>query len=62
MKLKLGELNAVTLCQYTSFAEVVNQAFGEGGGGTSSEKREDLAQAPSYESALNNINNALMFG
>lgn len=65
MKLKFGELNARMLCQFTSFAEVVNGIFG-------SEKADDaplakgeyndLAASGSYDNAIANINRALTFG
>lgn len=63
MKLKLGELNAVALCQYTSFAAVVDAALGGGDGGGKDPDRVDLAAgAPSMEAAIANINAALNFG
>jgi hypothetical protein len=48
------------LCHYTSFAEVVNGIFSDGS--EKKDKRNDLAQAPSFESAIANINSALNFG
>jgi hypothetical protein len=66
VKLKLGELNARMLCQYTAFAEVVSGIFGkkdEAGGKPLIEgKYTDLSKAHSFEQALANINNALTFG
>lgn len=64
MKLKLGELNARMLCQFTAFAEVVNGVFSDGKSGGSLIEGEytDLAKAPSFEQAIANINAALMFG
>lgn len=63
MKLKLGEQNAILLCQYTSVSEVIGGIFSDGkdkpaGGGDF----VDLAQGPTFESAIANINQALMLG
>lgn len=63
IKLKLGELSTVALCNYTAFAEVARAALGGGdGGGEAPKDYEDLAKAPSYDAALANINSALSFG
>lgn len=59
IKLKFGELNARMLCQFTAFADVVNGIFGSGDG---KEDVVDLADAPSFDSALASINRALAFG
>lgn len=61
VRIKLGEMNALALCTYTAVASVVNGAFG-GGGSAPVEERNDLAQAPTFEMALLNINQALNFG
>lgn len=64
VKLKFGELNARMLCQYTSFGEVVAGLFGKKDDDEPLVKGEyvDLADAPSFDAAIANINNALMFG
>lgn len=63
MKLKLGELNARMLCQYTCFAEVVGSIFGKSEDAPLRKGEfNDLADAPSFEAALANINSALTFG
>jgi hypothetical protein len=67
VKLKFGELNARMLCQFTAFAEVVNGVFGKGDSSGESAplvkgEYNDLADAPSFEAALANINAALTFG
>jgi hypothetical protein len=64
VKLKLGELNARMLCQFTAFAEVVNGVFGkkESGGPLVKGEYTDLAEAPSFEAAIAKINAALTFG
>lgn len=65
VKLKVGELNARMLCQYTAFAEVVNAALGgskQSSGHPQKGEFNDLAQGPSFEAAIANINRALNFG
>jgi hypothetical protein len=65
VKLKLGELNARMMCQFTAFAEVVNGVFGDkksGDGSLVKGDYTDLADAPSFDAAIANINAALNFG
>lgn len=64
VKLRYSQLHAVTLCQYSAFAEVVSAALG----GSSSAPQagigdyEDMARGGSYDAALANINRVLSVG
>ncbi|WP_156930374.1 hypothetical protein [Sphingomonas jaspsi] len=57
-------MHAVQLCHYSAFAKVVSQALGGDDGDSSGRDpdRVNLADAPTYDAAIANINAALGFG
>lgn len=61
IQLKMGELTAVTLCNYTGLAQVASMALG--GGKRSATRGEDVTEgAQTAEQAIAAINAMLNFG